>query len=74
MADENTVESDQKGPDIMNEEIYAAMRDMKNGKATGIDDIPAEFLKMLEGEALKRMVRLCKEKNYIIQVCGQRIS
>ena len=43
LEDEDLVESDQKGPDVMNEEIYAAIRDIKNGKATGIDDIPAEF-------------------------------
>ena len=61
LEDEDLVESDQKGPDVMNEEIYAAIRDIKNGKATGIDDIPAEFLKMLEGEALKTLVKLCKE-------------
>ena len=32
---------------------------MKNGKAAGIDDVPAEFLKMLEGETLKKLVKLC---------------
>ena len=26
-----------------------------------MDDVPAEFLKMLEGEALKRLVELCME-------------
>ena len=40
---------------------FIQQSDMKNGKATGIDDIPAEFLKMLEGEALRRLVKLCKE-------------
>ena len=34
---------------------------MRNRKATGIDDIPAEFLKLLEGEAQERLVELCKE-------------
>src|SRR5688572_24922649 len=53
------VESDQKGPDIMSDEIYAAIRNMKNGKSTGIDEIPAELLKMLEGEALKRIAEIC---------------
>ena len=59
LEEENIVENDQKGPDIMSDEIYAAIRDMKKGKATGIDDIPAEFLKMLEGDALKRLMELC---------------
>jgi len=34
---------------------------MKKGKAAGIDDIPAEFLKLLEGEALKKLMELCRE-------------
>ena len=29
---------------------------LKNGKAAGVDDVPAEFLKILEGEALKKLV------------------
>src|SRR5688572_18292510 len=45
LENENMVESDQKGPAIMSDKIYAAIRDMKNGKSTGIDEIPAEFLK-----------------------------
>ena len=47
LEEENTVESDQMGPDIMKEEIYEAIRCMKNGKAAGLDDVPAEFLMML---------------------------
>jgi hypothetical protein len=33
---------------------------MKMGKAAGIDDVPAEFLKMI-GETLKKLVDLCME-------------
>ena len=61
MEEENMIENDHKGPDILKEEIYEAIKCMKNGKATGIDDIPAEFLKMLEGESLKMLVDLCME-------------
>ena len=61
LEEENTVESDQMGPDIMKEKIYEAIKSMKNGKAAGIDDISAEFLKMLEGETLKRLFELCME-------------
>jgi hypothetical protein len=57
----NMVENDQKGPDIMREEIYEAIKCMKKGKAAGIDDVPAEFLKMIEGETLKKLVDLCME-------------
>jgi hypothetical protein len=52
------VEKDQKGPDIMREEIFEAFKCMKKGKAAGIDDVPAEFLKMIEGETLKKFVDL----------------
>ena len=61
LEEENTVESDQMGPDIMKEEIYEAIKSMKNGKAAGIDDVPAEFLKMLEGETRKKLVEPCME-------------
>ena len=45
----------------MKEEIYGAIKCMKKGKAAGIDDVPAEFLKMLEGETLQKLVELCME-------------
>jgi hypothetical protein len=61
LEDENMIESDQKGPDLLRDEIFAAIKCMKSGKAAGVDDIPAEFLKMLEGEALKELVELCME-------------
>jgi len=61
LEEENMIESDQKGPDILKEEISEAIKGMKNGKAAGIDDIPAEFLKMLEGEPLQMLVDLCME-------------
>jgi hypothetical protein len=49
------------GPDIMREEIFEAINCMKKGKAAGIDDVPAEFLKLVEGETLKKLVYLCME-------------
>lgn len=61
LEEENMVDRDQKGPDILIDEIYEAIKGMKNGKAAGIDEIPAEFLKMLEGETMTRIVNLCKE-------------
>ena len=44
----------------MGEEIYTAIKEMKNGKATGVDDIPAEFLKLLDDETMERLSDLCK--------------
>ena len=34
---------------------------MKNGKAVGVDDILAEFLKLLDERIMLKLVRLCKE-------------
>ena len=34
---------------------------IKSGTAAGVDDIPAEFLKILEGEALNKLEELCRE-------------
>ena len=61
LEDENIIENDQRGPDILRDEIYAAIKCIKNGKAAGVDDVPAEFLKMLEGDALKKLIELCME-------------
>jgi hypothetical protein len=56
LEEENMVGNDQKGPDIMREEIYEAIKCMKKGKAAGIDDVPWEFLTMIEGETLRKLV------------------
>lgn len=40
--------------------MYAAIKEMKSGKAVGVDEIPVEFLKMLDGKALEKLVELCK--------------
>ena len=45
------VEVDSLGPELLASEIEAAIEEMKNGKAVGIDEIPVEFLKALGGEA-----------------------
>jgi hypothetical protein len=39
----------------MREEIYDAFKCMKKGNTAGIDDVPAEFLKMIEGETLNKL-------------------
>ena len=55
------IEDDQKGPGILLTEIQEAIKEMKNGKASGVDDIPAEFLKMLDEKAMHRLSKLCME-------------
>ena len=42
---EDEVDKDCKGPDLLVSEIRAAIKETKNRKAVGIDEIPAEFWK-----------------------------
>ena len=43
MEDEQDVDKDSKGPEVLRREVEEAIREMKNGKAVGVDGIPAEF-------------------------------
>jgi hypothetical protein len=46
----------------MREEIDNAIKCMKKGKTAGIYDVPAEFLKMIEGgDTQETIVDLCME-------------
>ena len=42
-------------------EIDQAMKEMKRGKAEGIDCIPAEFLKTLGEKAKEELVEICQQ-------------
>ena len=44
---------------ILRSEVDWAIRNMKNKKATGIDDIPAELLKALGEEGKEELWNLC---------------
>ena len=59
LEEERQVESDRKGPGLLIDEIHTAIKEIKNGKAAGVDDIPAEFLKMLDERALGILTQLC---------------
>ena len=48
IEDEGQIGYDERGPNLLMEEICAAMTELKSGKAAGVDDIPAEFLKLLD--------------------------
>jgi hypothetical protein len=61
IEEENIVGEDYKGPDISESEVIAAIREMKNNKAVGVDGIPAEILKTLGEDTLKEIVKLCKD-------------
>ena len=43
LEEEAEVETDEKGPTILGSEILSAISEMKEGKAMGVDDIPAEY-------------------------------
>jgi len=59
LENECQVDCDQKGPGLLADEICAAIKEMKNGKAVGVDDLPAEFLKLLDEGTMRKLVELC---------------
>jgi endonuclease/exonuclease/phosphatase family metal-dependent hydrolase len=59
MEEENIVDNDQEGPGLIREEVLAVIKDMKNGKSIGIEEIPAQLLKMLDTEEVEMLVELC---------------
>ncbi|CAF4403007.1 unnamed protein product [Didymodactylos carnosus] len=61
LESEMDVEVDNAGPGILDDEIEAAIRQMKDKNAEGIDEIPAELLKKLEGSAKKELIRICQD-------------
>jgi hypothetical protein len=44
------------GPSLLEEEIIQAIKEMKQGKAEGIDNIPEEFLKALGEKAKEELI------------------
>src|ERR1043165_4392887 len=59
LEEENLVEDDYKGPKILESEIRAAIKEMKQNKAAGVDEIPAEFWKVLGDEAMNELIGIC---------------
>ena len=57
---EREVNVDRMGPNLLTDEVIKAISELKSGKATGCDEIPAEFIKSLEIEPLSDLVQLCK--------------
>src|SRR6266576_1795586 len=53
------VREDEIGPEILKEEVILAIKEMKNGKAVGIDEIPIEVLKCLDDRGIQEIVKLC---------------
>ena len=61
IEEETHVPEDEKGYDILEEEIEKALTEMKNRKACGIDNLPAEVLKSLGNRGSKEIFYLCNE-------------
>ena len=55
------VEEDDKGPEVIKNEILAAIAEMKDGKAVGVDEIPAEMLKSFGEKALQEICDICQQ-------------
>ena len=60
VEDEGRVEEDEKGPSLLKSEILSAISEMKEGKAAGVDEIPAEMLKCLGEKALQEVCDICQ--------------
>ena len=52
---------DDMGPEVLRDEVWTALNEMKNNKAEGVDNIPAEILKNLGEKATEELVRLCQD-------------
>jgi hypothetical protein len=55
---ENEVDTDEKGPYILQCEVEKAIKEMRNRKSTGDDDVPGDMLKLLGGGGLKILTAL----------------
>ena len=60
LEEENTVEPDALGPDLLESEITSAIKAMKNNKAEGTDEIPGEIWKNLGQEEMEVLIDVCK--------------
>ena len=47
------VDTDEKGPSILQSEVEKAVKEMRNRKATGDDDVPGDVLKLLGESGLE---------------------
>jgi hypothetical protein len=55
---EQEVVADDKGPYILKSEVEKAIKEMRNKKATGDDDVPGDVLELLGDGGLKIMMKL----------------
>jgi hypothetical protein len=55
---EPEVDEDHKGPHILRSEAEKAIKEMRNKRATGDDDVPVEALKLLGNDGLNLLTQL----------------
>jgi hypothetical protein len=55
---EEEVDEDEKGPYILQSEVEKAVKEMRDKKATGYDDVPGDVLKFLGEDDLKLISQL----------------
>ena len=57
-AEKPIIKKDMEGPPILKEEVSAAIRKMKHGKAVGPDNIPIEVFTVLEDIGIDFLTKL----------------
>ena len=60
LEEKGDIEEDKEGPTVLKSEILSAIREMKEGKAVGVYEIPAELLKRLGEKALQEICGICQ--------------
>ena len=57
---ETEVEEDNKGRELLGDEIRTANMELRKKKAVGVDEIPAELLKILGEDTYVYLEKICK--------------
>ena len=60
LESEKDVDEDDKGPQLLDDDIESAINELKCRKAEEVDGIPVEFLKALGERGRKELVSLCR--------------
>ncbi len=58
---EEVEEEDERGPAVLKSKILLAISELKEEKAVGVDEIPAEMLKRLGEKALQEVYDICQD-------------
>lgn len=61
LEQKESVDSDELGPSLSKEEFELAIKTLTDGKATGVDEIPAELLKTLDDTTKEKLYQLLRE-------------